>query len=57
MDEPLIRDEPYRLTISSTDIPLLTALWEFLSRFKTTEGAETTITLHEDREQLKDILL
>ena len=57
MDEPLIRDEPYRLTISSTDIPLLTALWEFLSRFKVTEGAETTITLHEDRDQLKEILL
>lgn len=49
MDKTLIRDEPCRITISSTDIPLLTAIWEFLSRFKTTEGAETIITLHEDK--------
>lgn len=49
MKNHLIRDEPCRMTIASTDIPLLKELWEFLSRFKTTEGAETTITLHEDQ--------
>jgi len=45
----LIRDTPCRVTIESTDIPLLVELIEMLNKFKVTAGATTTITLHEEQ--------